>query len=141
MYAGVRLPNDLFPHRKNSLGATLPAEKIFLGITGDSWSLAILFTGGHNYSLVFDKADVYGCLLDCQEKSNHGLYQCSQDSFSCQIEVQNRSAFILNWVYVAQVRLKENEVRMFSYVNNSELMTHAFRLKRSQRKDRETELQ
>lgn len=50
-------------------------------------------------------------------------------------------SFILNWVYVGQMRFKENEVRMFSYVNNSELMTHAFRLKRSQRKDRETELQ
>lgn len=50
-------------------------------------------------------------------------------------------SFILNWVYVALVRLKKNEVGMFSYVNNSELMTHAFRLKRSQRKDREAELQ
>lgn len=63
MYTGVRLPYELFPHRKNSLGATLPAKEILLGVTEDNWSLAILFTGGHNYSMVFDKADIYGCLL------------------------------------------------------------------------------
>ena len=55
MYTGVRLPYELFPHRKNSLGATLPAKEILLGVTEDNWSLAILFTGGHNYSMVFDK--------------------------------------------------------------------------------------
>jgi len=63
MYTGVRLPYELFPHRKNSLGTTLPAKELLLGVIGDNWPLAILFTGGHNYSMVFDKADIYGCLL------------------------------------------------------------------------------
>lgn len=42
--------------------------------------------------------------------------------------------------YVEHVRLKENEVREFSHVDNSLHNGHVFRLKRNQRKNRGPEL-